>query len=476
MANTDSELLTERSLLSILVLSRSKDKVQQLVARIDRSFFSSEIHQWIYDTIIKHFSDFAEVPTKQVFKLKLDSLIEPNKTETRTILKNIYSVKINDTDFDFLLNRLCKHHKFRQLLKTVENTVSNVSIDNIDESLENLFLKVSTITTDTTKDLVSVRRFDLTENILDQFARFETDDSSTKGIPTPINELNEEMGGLKKQQIFAICAPTGEGKSILLLNFADHAFKLGYNVLFFTIEMSYEDIESRLHSLITKVDANKILKKQLNEKEKKQFYRELFLRYIDKDQSTDFLSYFKKVDVNKNYKEIYDDIAKNFKFRNNHFVIRDIPSRCSIERMKAELKYITKLHPIDLIVVDYLNIIEPSYRTNQDWLDKQQLARSLKEWAREVNLPLLTAVQIKVPKLGEKLTAEDLKYSKSMSEHFDHMYGYSRTDQDKLCGRIRFESMKHRYSEGRVISIKEHFSTMGITNFIEFEDDINSRP
>jgi len=469
MSNTN-EILIEKSLLSLILKSQSKELFQRLVARIDSNYFTSSIHKWIYEVIVKHFVQFAEIPTKIVFKSSLALLSEQSNAETKSILKSIYLLHVNTSDFEYLLDKLVKQKKYQEYLKIVNRSVNTMNVDNIDSELDNFFIKISNISSESTKELSTVRRFDLSENLLDQFSRFEVNPKSVKGIPTPITELNASMGGLKKQQLIVITAPTGEGKSILLLNFADFAYTLGYNVFYITIEMSYEDTESRNHSLVTGIESLKIQHRELNEKEKKKFYKELFLRYIIKEDHAAFLDHFKKIDFSNSFKHeaVHKEIADKFKFRSNHFYVRDIPSRCTIERMKTEFKYQRKLGNIDLVVIDYLNIIDPSFRSAAQWQDANQVTRSLKEWAREIDLPVLTAAQMKSTK--DKPTIDDLRYAKAIADHADWMIGFNRSDQDKLCGRIKLELMKHRQSGEKSISIKETFSKMGISNFIDVDN------
>lgn len=474
MSNTD-EILIERSLLSLILVSQSKTLFQHIVSRIDKGYFSVPIHQWIYEVILKNFTEFAELPTKTVFRTHLANLQEPIQTETRTILKNIYALKINETDFEFLFDRLIKQKKLGEFLKTVESQLKNITVDNVHTQLDDFFIKVSGIASETKTESSSIRRFDLSDNLLDQLIRLETVDSKSKGILTPIREINEDYGGLRKQQLSIITAPSGEGKSIFLLNFADFAHSLGYNVLYFTIEMSYEDVESRRQALVTNLGSTKIKMQTLSEKEKRQFYREICLRYLEKDQHSLFLEYFRKVDVpsltdEKKVKEFYDTVSTRFKFRKNHFFIRDIPSNCTIEKMKTEFKYLQKINPIDLVVIDYLNIVEPAYRTGADWEQKNLIARQMKEWAREADIPIITAAQIKLANSKEKLSQDDMSFSKAIYNQCDHMWGFSRTDEDKLCGRIRLQYMKARHGVERIINIKEQFSTMKISDFVELDD------
>lgn len=474
--DTNEEILIEKSLLSLILKSNSKELFQQVINKIDKQYFSVPVTQWVYDILVLNFNTYAEIPSKTVFKDALSVLEEQTKTEYKTFLQTIYGMTVLETDFEFLLQKTINNKKYKDFLKAINKAVEDISPENIETTLDPFFIKISQITNTTMKDLSSIRRFDFSENLPEQFSRFESTDSRVRGIPTPIEELNKSIGGLKKQQLIIITAPSGEGKSIFLLNFADHAHNLGCNVLYFTIEMSYEDIESRRFSLITKIDSIKIQEKILNDKEKRQFYKEMCLRHLEKDQHSAFLEYFKKVDVSpfktneEDLKNFCKELENKFKFRKNHFYTVDIPDNCTIEKMKSEFKYIQKKTPIDLIVIDYLNIIEPSYRSGADWTDKNHIARNLKSWARESDIPVLTGAQLKVANNKEKLTQDDMRFSKAIFDHADHVLGFNRNDEDKLCGRIRIELVKHRHSGEKIIPIKENFSKMGIGNFTAIDD------
>ncbi|MBN1660014.1 MAG: replicative DNA helicase [Anaerolineae bacterium] len=178
------------------------------------------------------------------------------------------------------------------------------------------------------------------------------------GIPTGFADLDKLLGGLQRSDMIILAARPSVGKSSLALSIARNAAKrFKRRVAFFTLEMSGEQIVQRLISAETGIDAQRLRRGKIEEHEWERFMRAT------------------------------NDLAETF------FYIDDTPGISALElRSKAR-----RLHAevgIDLIVVDYLQLMRGDYRSENRVQEISGISRSLKALARELNVPVLALSQL----------------------------------------------------------------------------------
>ncbi|HSD83369.1 MAG TPA: replicative DNA helicase, partial [Anaerolineae bacterium] len=178
------------------------------------------------------------------------------------------------------------------------------------------------------------------------------------GIPTGFLDLDKMLGGLQRSDLIIIAARPGVGKTSLMLNVAlNAARKFHQRVAIFSLEMSNEQIVQRLVSGETGIDSQRLRLGDLRDEEWGLFV-----------QATNALS----------------DAAIH---------MDDTPSISALQlRTKAR-----RLHAefgLDLIIIDYLQLMTGESRSENRVQEISYLSRSLKALARELNVPVLVASQL----------------------------------------------------------------------------------
>ncbi len=178
------------------------------------------------------------------------------------------------------------------------------------------------------------------------------------GIPTGFVDLDKMLGGLQKSDLLIVASRPGVGKTSLMLNIAlNAARRFHQRVAIFTLEMSNEQIVQRLVSSETGIDSQRLRLGDLQEDEWPLFV-----------QATSALS----------ETSIYVD---------------DTPSISALQlRTKAR-----RLHAedgLDLIIIDYLQLMTGDSRSENRVQEISYLSRSLKGLARELNVPVVAASQL----------------------------------------------------------------------------------
>lgn len=182
----------------------------------------------------------------------------------------------------------------------------------------------------------------------------ETDDSM-KPISTGIGDLDRVITGLNRSDLILLAARPGMGKTSFALNIARNAACTSKKtVAFFSLEMSKEQLASRLLSTEALISGTKLRTGKLNDEE--------WSRLIP---ASDVLS----------KAELYLD---------------DTPG-ITITEMKSRLR---RLRNLDLVVIDYLQLMGSSRRIDNRVQEISEITRNLKILAKEMNVPVITLSQL----------------------------------------------------------------------------------
>lgn len=182
---------------------------------------------------------------------------------------------------------------------------------------------------------------------------------AVRGIPTGFKQLDHLMGGLQRSDLIIIAARPSMGKTTFAMNIAEQVAAEDKVVGIFSLEMSKEQLVDRLVSSIGRVDSWKLRNGQLN----------------DADMS--------------NLIQAQAQLAETKLFIDDAGMASVMEVRTKARRLQAE-------HGLDLLVVDYLQLLTGSIRSNQDnrVQEVSEISRSLKALAKELNIPIVALSQL----------------------------------------------------------------------------------
>ena len=227
----------------------------------------------------------------------------------------------------------------------------------------------------------------INEVLLQTFERLDALNSADKdkyrGIPTGIGELDATITGLNRSDLVILAARPGMGKTSFALNIARHAaVACGRRVAFFSLEMSKEQLASRMLSTEALVGSTKLRTGELSESE--------WTRLIS---GGDILS----------RSEIYMD---------------DNPS-ITIPEMKAKLR---RLGDVDLVIIDYLQLMHSAKNIDNRVQEVSDITRNLKIMAKELMVPVVALAQLargSEKRTDHKPVLSDLRDSGSIEQDAD---------------------------------------------------------
>ena len=212
------------------------------------------------------------------------------------------------------------------------------------------------------------------------------------GVPTGLTDLDNRLGGMHKQDLVIIAGRPSMGKTALATNIAFHAAKniekkgSKSTVAFFSLEMSSEQLSTRILSEQSRIRSNDIRRGKVSEKEFEQF-----------------------IETSKN---IYD----------LPLYIDETPA-ITISAISNRARRIKRLFGLELIVIDYIQLM----RTNgkKDWGRVQEISeitQGLKALAKELNVPVLALSQLSrqvESRDDKKPQLSDLRESGSIEQDAD---------------------------------------------------------
>ncbi len=178
------------------------------------------------------------------------------------------------------------------------------------------------------------------------------------GLPTGFPRLDEYTSGLQASDLIVVAGRPGMGKTALAINIAQHVgMKEGKRVGVFSLEMSREQLFMRLLTGLARVDAHRLRTGRLS----KQDWTGLTLALGEVSGAP-----------------IYID---------------DTPG-ISVLEMRAKSRRLKMEHGLDLVVVDYMQLIRGRGRFENRNQEISEISRSLKELAKELSLPVIAISQL----------------------------------------------------------------------------------
>jgi len=184
------------------------------------------------------------------------------------------------------------------------------------------------------------------------------------GVPTGLIDLDSKLGGLHKQDLIIIAGRPSMGKTALATNIAFHAAKniekkgTKSTVAFFSLEMSSEQLSTRILSEQSKIRSNDIRRGKVSEKEFEQF-----------------------IETSKNIFEL-------------PLYIDETPA-ITIATISNRSRRIKRLFGLELIVIDYIQLMKSDRKMEFNRVQEiSEITQGLKALAKELNVPVLALSQL----------------------------------------------------------------------------------
>ena len=374
---------------SILVSNEIFDEINTIISHLN---FYDPMHQKIFSAIenLIYKGTLANpITLKNYFENEKDELDIPD-----------YLVKI--TKFSTSLRQSIEYSKIiydmfvrRELIKISENTIDSAKQKSLDVSGKNIIENSEKLLFDLAEKgsfSTSLVKFDeAMRSTIEMASNAYKNEEGIVGVPTGLKDLDDRLGGLHKSDLLIIAGRPSMGKTALATNIAFNASKKIQDenkkscVAFFSLEMSSEQLSTRILAEQSKIKSNDIRRGRISE--------EQFDKFLETSK----------------------DIAELPLF------IDETPA-ISIAALSNRARRIKRLHGLDLIVVDYIQLMRATNTKDGRVQEISEITQGLKAIAKELAVPVLALSQLSravEQRDDKKPQLSDLRESGSIEQDAD---------------------------------------------------------
>ena len=383
----------EQALLgAILSNNLALEKVENF---LEPEHFSSKINALIFKTLKKLISNdqVADLNTLKVFlENDPDFISNGGISYLLKISENSISI-INSKQYGELIYDLFIRRKLINLgTNLINDSYDNFEDKNSDIIIENTESNLYNLTSDGDNQK-GPRQFDnILSLTIDYAEKAYKKSSDVIGLKTGLNDFDKKIGGLHKSDLIIVAGRPSMGKTAFATNIASNICNgknndNKTNVLFFSLEMSSEQLATRVISELSQISSEGIRTGNLSK--------------------TDF----EKI------------IVASEQLKNLSLFIDDSPA-LTISSIRTRSRRLKRKFGLDLIIIDYLQLITRESRNSNDNRVKEisDITRGLKAIAKELNIPVVALSQLsrKVEEREEKRPQlADLRESGSIEQDAD---------------------------------------------------------
>jgi replicative DNA helicase len=388
-----SNIEAEQALIgSVLVNNDIIDEISNIV---NASKFFDPIHRRIYEAI-ENLNNKGMIANPITLKNYFDSdagLNEVGGVDYLVKLTRFSSSNRQAMDYSKLIHEM---YVKRELITISENISEESQDEDLDKTGENIIEEAEQSLFQLAERGNFSQSYIKFNKALDQTIEMATlamkNDQGIVGVPTGLTELDEKLGGLHKSDLVIIAGRPSMGKTALATNIAYYAAKKIHennektSVAFFSLEMSSEQLSTRILSEQARIQSNDIRRGKATE--------EQLNRYIETSRN------------------IYD----------LPLYIDETPA-ITISALSNRARRLKRLFGLNLIVVDYIQLMRTSSKRYDGRVQEiSEITQGLKALAKELSVPVLALSQLsraveqrddKIPQLS------DLRESGSIEQDAD---------------------------------------------------------
>lgn len=425
----------------------------EITDQLDENYFFDPIHQKIYKIISNLITKglLANPVTIKNFFNSKEELVEIGGVDYLIKLTKVSTTKNQIKYYSQLLSDL---YIRRQLINISEETLEESKNKDLEISgtniLENTERKLFEIAERGEFQRSFVTFKDALKETIDMATAAYKNDQGIVGVPSGLTDLDDRLGGLHKQDLIIIAGRPSMGKTALATNIAFNASlnikknNLKTSVAFFSLEMSSEQLSTRILAEQSRVKSNDIRRGKINQDD--------FERFIE--------------------------ASKNLEMLPLH--IDDTPA-ITISALSNRARRLKRKEGLDLIVIDYIQLMKSSgYRNEGRVLEIAEITQGLKALAKELDVPVLALSQLSrqvEQREDKKPQLSDLRESGSIEQDADVVMfvfreQYYLEKQEPKPGTAEHvewqEKMSQIHNQAEIIIGKQRHGPTGVIK-LEFE-------
>lgn len=408
--NSGIEFLENNIIAAFITDKSSHYKIKEL----SEEFFMTEKSKKIFKIIKNLFLNHEEINIITITN-KLTS--GKNSTKILEELIKITDEVIINVNIDTYIEKLKDIHLRNKIQKIIVNTAKKIN---------NVEFDVQDIKKELIKNLISIkdeRQLDNAESIQDSFTKtldsIESKHNKSEDFSyfTGFFELDKLTDGLHENELTAIGARPGVGKTAFAINIATNIAKKKRKVYFCSLEMSSEQLMQRIIANYCSINTQFLRTGRIQDNE--------VIKIAD--QTNDILNLNLKIDTKTREIEELENIVINLKDKNE----------------------------IDLLIIDYLTLLKSREKYMSRELEVADISRKLKLLALDLHIPIVILVQLNRDAENKVPCMSNIRESGSIEQNCDNIIFLHKEDNEKkLVENIKVILEKQRQGGTGVVELK----------------------
>ena len=377
------DIEAEKSVLGALLIS--SDALSEVIDMVKPAYFYKKEHQEIFSAVISLFNQSVNVDILTVCdELKQRKVLDlvGGRAYVAMLTEGVPVVS-NAKDYAKIVAEKAGLRKLIEAARAIEEKAYEGE-EKTEEILDFAENSVFSIAQDS-----QVKNYEkISDVIVRNIGKIEEAqkmNGEVTGIPTGFKELDKLLSGLHPSDLVIVAARPGMGKTAFALNIAEQTAERDKSVLIFSLEMSNEQLGQRMLAMHSRVEMEKIKKGQIEEDD-------------------------------------WDRIGEtNDSFANMKIAIDDTPG-ISILEIKNKCRRLKAEKGLDLIIIDYLQLMSLRGRVENRQQEISTLSRSIKLLAKEMGCAVMLLSQLsRAPeqRTDHRPLLSDLRESGSIEQDAD---------------------------------------------------------
>ena len=346
----------EQSVIGSMIMD--KDAIITASEVITGTDFYEHQYQILFDTMVELYNESKPVDLVTL-QNRLKEKDVPPQVSSLEFIRDLVTAVPTSANVKYYAQIVKDKAVLRRLIKVAEETANDCYLDkeNIDHILEKTEKNVFDIVQNKgTKDFTDIK--DVVLRTIDSIEAAARNQGSVTGLATGFYNLDYKTAGLQPSDLILIAARPSMGKTAFVLNVAEYiALKSNVTTVIFSLEMSQDQLVKRFLAMNSRVDSQSIRTGSLS--------------------GDDWTNLMESARVIGNSNLVIDDTSA--------ISISELRSKC--RKLKLEKN-------LGLIIIDYLQLMTGSKKSESRQQEISEISRSLKSLAREINVPVVALSQL----------------------------------------------------------------------------------
>lgn len=386
----------EQILLGAILINNNH--IEQVNEFLFADHFYEALHQKIYRAIFVLIEkNIVASPITLRSMLENEPLYnEAGGNEYIIKLTTMAMVIINPRDYGKIIYDLALKRNLIQIGEDIVNNAYDTSIEReAMDQLEQAESKLYELASEGVNEKNFVQMMQPVADSIESINRAMKTTGHVTGISTGLIDLDHKLSGFQNSDLIIIAGRPSMGKTAFAINFAFNACKnlaekakkngKPASVGFFSLEMSSEQLATRLLSMMTKIDSTQLRNGKINE----EHYNHL--------------------------RKAASELAEM------PFYIDDTPA-LSIAAVRTRARKLKRKHNLGILFIDYLQLLRAVSSSNNRVLEISEITQGLKALAKELNIPVIALSQLSravEQREDKKPMLSDLRESGSIEQDAD---------------------------------------------------------